>query len=614
MKIRHLFVLTLVLAFALTVPGALLAQDGPSAEGPEKAKATAEEKAKADKDKAEALAQAAQQYIPPSNAAGALWLGASYNDNDGNLNRVGEYNVLEDGGLPQFTGSVWGNSGKTFYDLYGQFKGDAADQRYVLDADFARYVQAHAHYKALPHRLNHDPLSYLDASVGNFVVRYDDAVPGREFDLKYGDLDARATITVPGAEALSFGVGFNRQTRSGYHQSITSSKCSNCHVSGTVAEMDQVTDSVDVNALLELTNVSLEYIYRHRTFSENAPTLTNTFDAPLHPASLAPVFGNRIMYWDTDGPQPIGQIPDKTKQSHLFRVTGRVPQKLSVQGAFSYTDLTNDTTGVGSNAKGFKGRVAVPLEGIGTIVGTVRYYNVEVDDIFVDLPEPVSLAGPTAGKTYSEFYPAFGETDFLRQSVRNRRPLEFILDFNTKLGRRTNLKVGYEREQLEREHFEVEETTTDKFKLNLRSRFGGDWRLRFRWEEAWVNDAFAHVHGAIPAVVQGGPSPGKVPFFGLQYFQMYDARQANLSSRPSRKHLVDPSLTWAPSARASVTFNYRYRGLSNDELNFSDWERTMHSPGISFWYAPTNMLQVTAGYNYLRDQSKTLYSVLAFDG
>lgn len=134
------------------------------------------------------------------------------------------------------------------------------------------------------------------------------------------------------------------------------------------------------------------------------------------------------------------------------------------------------------------------------------------------------------------------------------------------------------------------------------------------WEEAWIDNPLMGIHAAIPSVVQPGPSPGATPFFGLQYYGMYDARQANLTGYADHTRLLDPRLTWSPSSRASVTFNYRYRSMTNDSLNFSDWSRTLSSPSVSFWYAATDHLHITAGYNYLRDEASTLLTVLAFDG
>jgi len=40
----------------------------------------------------------------------------------------------------------------------------------------------------------------------------------------------------------------------------------------------------------------------------------------------------------------------------------------------------------------------------------------------------------------------------------------------------------------------------------------------------------------------------------------------------------------------------------------------LSSPSISFWYAATDHLHITSGYNYLRDEASTLLTVLAFDG
>jgi hypothetical protein len=226
----------------------------------------------------------------------------------------------------------------------------------------------------------------------------------------------------------------------------------------------------------------------------------------------------------------------------------------------------------------------------------------------------VSAAGPTANQTYQQFYPDVGNIDFLRTSARNRSPTEFIVNYNYKPFSRTSLLVGYEHEVVDRENFDIERTVTDVLRINFNTRFGRRVKSRTTFDSSWIEDPFAAEHTAIPSVVQGTPSPGGVPFFGLQYFGMYDARQASLTAFPDRANHFYQSVSWTPSSRFSVVGHYRYRGRSNDSLNFSEWERNMHLPGVELWIAPDERWHITTGYNYMRDQTKTLYSVLAFDG
>jgi hypothetical protein len=585
---------------ALAMPTALLAVDDPN-----------DEKDKNDKTPVIAAPQATPL---PATVNGAFFFGGMYNDNDGNLYRVGKYNTLTQGGIPRLGVALEGNSsGGVFYDLSGRYA-DETDQQVRLDADIKRYVDLQVSFNRSPVRFDNDPLTYADASVSNFVVRADHFDPERELDMTHSDFDARATVTVPGAEALKIFAGYHRDVRSGHDYAITASKCSNCHLDAELRPIDQVTNDYDVGAMVQMAKWALEYQYRHRNFEEREAPPTNTYDDPLHPASLAPVFGNRVSYSTLDGPLPFFQVADHSKDSHRIRGRATLPADVKVNGSFSHIETTNDNTGVQATSQGWKGRVVVPIRRGMSFQVTARGYDVEVDDYFVDIVEPVSPGGPTAGQTYQQFYPEVGSIDFLRQSERNRSPTQFMVDFNYKPLPRTSLTVGYEHEVIDREHFDIERTVTDVLKFGLNTRFGRRVKSRTTLESSWIDDPFAAAHAAIPAVLQPDPSPGATPFFGLQYFQMYDARQAALTALPDRVNHFFQSVSWTPSSRFALVGHYRYRGRSNDTLNFSEWERTVHLPGVEMWFAADERWYVTAGYNYMRDQAKTLYSVLAFDG
>ncbi len=615
-----------VLLVSLALPGSLLATSGPPAigdppatEDPPAAEDPPGVDDKKENEEKEKSGEQPQTAAPapnlPSALNGVIFFGGMYNDNDGNLYRVGKYNALEQGGVPRLGIAMEGNTADgIFYDVEGRYAGDASDQSYSLDADIKRYVDAFVSYDRFPVRFDNDPLTYADAAIGNFVVRTDHFDPGRELDMTHADFEARAAVTVPGAEALKIYAGYHRDVREGHDFGITASKCSNCHLEAELRPIDQVTNEYDVGALVEQARWAIEYQYRHRTFEERENAPTTTYDDPVHPVSLAPVFGNRISYSTVDGELPFFQIADTTKNSHLLRGRVTLPAEVKVTGNYSHIETTNDNTGVKATSKGWKGRAVIPVARGMSLQITARGYELDVDDYFVDIVEPVSAAGPTAGRTYQEFYPAVGSIDFLRRSARDRSPTEFIVNYNYKPFRRTSLLVGYEHEVVDRENFDIDRTVTDVFRVNFNTRFGRRVRSRTTFDTAWIDDPFAAEHAALPAVVQPGNSPGNVPFFGLQYFSMYDARQATLTALPDRTNHFYQSVSWSPSSRFSVVGHYRYRGRSNDSLNFSDWERTHHLPGVELWIAAAERWHITTGYNYMRDQAKTLYTVLAFDG
>jgi len=63
-----------------------------------------------------------------------------------------------------------------------------------------------------------------------------------------------------------------------------------------------------------------------------------------------------------------------------------------------------------------------------------------------------------------------------------------------------------------------------------------------------------------------------------------------------------------------MTVHYNYRDAGNDDLNFSEWGRTAHMPGIDIFISPGNNWTLSAGYVYEKERLETLFSTLAFSG
>jgi hypothetical protein len=129
-----------------------------------------------------------------------------------------------------------------------------------------------------------------------------------------------------------------------------------------------------------------------------------------------------------------------------------------------------------------------------------------------------------------------------------------------------------------------------------------------------INDPFRYEHAAYQPVLQPFPSPGLVPFTGTQYFTMYRARQATLTQYPTMANRVEPSFTWTPNAKISATVHYRFHHESNDQLNFSDWNRTVNAPGAEVWISPREKLNLTVAYTFHNERSNTLMVMPVYDG
>jgi hypothetical protein len=189
------------------------------------------------------------------------------------------------------------------------------------------------------------------------------------------------------------------------------------------------------------------------------------------------------------------------------------------------------------------------------------------------------------------------------------------------LARFTTVRAGYEFSQVKRDHYEVERTERNRVFASFSTRRMGKgshhWSGRLRYVLENTRDPFAYRQAALSPVMQpfaspGSPSPS--PLGGLQYFTMYAARQAHLTNVPNWSHAVEPSWTWMPSDRVSLSMHYRFRTEKNDTLNFSDWDRDSHMTGAELWIAPQSKLNFTFAYAFQNERSRSLFVLPAFDG
>jgi hypothetical protein len=559
-----------------------------------------------------------QAPAPPSVPLGKTFegifrLGGVGSSTDGNLNRVGEYNLLES--TANLATEFWGNRGGTYYDVDAFFGGDARSQRYVADLDVNRFVKVHASYIRYPHRLDHDPLTYMDSVStigGTFAVKSDDTDPGGNYAITQGEWNGNVEVRLPAG--VNFFLGHRMQTRDGTHQVMTIAHCSTCHTTAYFQRMDEVTRDIVAGAKYATGPLAIEYRFVDRNFKDDAATLTHLYDKAQHPAQLTDVFLGRVQYDIRDGALPFAVVPEVEKSTHHLRAGWTLPNQTSVQGTFTRSESRNKDVDLSSEYTGVTGRVVVPFGSRLTFRADLRRYEINADSIFIDVVEPVTPAGPNAGLTYVQAYPIMAPIDFVRESALSRSPTELGAELLFRPLKRTYLRFGYEWEQVERETFDVEKTTTSTLTFLARSQVGKDGNLRFRFQYQDTQDPFVYEHSAVPQVLQPFPSPGNVPFTGLQYDTMYDSRQGNLTAFPTKALRIEPTFTWSPGERSALTAHYRFYKGENDDLNFSTWERQTDNIGFDAWVAPGERWTLSAGYQYQKEKLETLFSTLAFIG
>lgn len=559
---------------------------------------------------------------PPTEGApafeGVVRFGGSTIDTKDNDIRVGEYLPLRD--VAQIGTEFWGERNGVRYDVSAFNGGTARDQDYRADFDIKRLVKAHVSYQRFNHRLDHDPLTtYMDASSGlggTFVATSTNTDPSARYSVGVGEFRSRVELKTPTTVPVTFFLGHNRQTRNGSRQVMTIAHCSSCHTYSFTRGVDELTREVIAGAMLDAGRLSVEYGYENSRFTDAAADIQHQYNNAIHPASLIDMFLNRVQYDDADGLLPVATTPGITKHTHSLRARLQLPGDASLWGLYAQSSQRNDDTRLEVDYRGFSGRLVVPFKQKFTFKADMKRYEIQADDVFVQVVDTISPAGLTAGRTYEQAYPLVGELSFTRHSELSRTPTEFNMELAAQPARRTFLRAGYGWNQVERDNFDVEKTTTQTFYLAGRSQLGKKTNARFRFQYDAVDDPFTYTHAAIPEVLQPFPSPGTPasPLTGLQYFQMYRSRQGALTAFPNAALRLDSSVTFTPNERMAMTVHYNYRDAKNDELNFSEWGRTAHTPGVDLFVSPGDTWTLSAGYVYHRERLETLFSTLAFSG
>lgn len=558
-------------------------------------------------------ATVAAQAPDDKKTEGLLTIGANVGSNTGDLSRVSEYDVAKDGTLPAFGAQLWGNNGTFKYDLVASHGGDSRDQKYAgaISAAGGR-VKATFGFDRFVHRLDHDPLEYVGGSIATFVVRATDHDPGSAYSTVNGMWNAKLDIAA--TDNLGFFVSHRMQMRDGTHQAMTTSHCANCHIDSYGRKLDQTTQALTLGARFAAGRFSADYAYETRTFKDSESTPTHVYDKATHPQTLADVFYGRVSYDQRDGALPFDLVPEFTKQTNTLRAAYALPGDGAISGNFTRSSSHNDNAGMGADFTGVSGRFAYPLGKRAVVKAFFRRYDIETESVFVDIGEPITPGGPAAGLTYAQAFPGMNPVDYYTESTGSRTPTEAAIEVAFRPGKRSSINVGYVYEQVNRTDFHVEKTTTNLFKAAAYFRPNKTLSLRARYEQAMTSDPFANLYGAKPDILQYGMSPGNVPFTGLQYFEMYDARTVHLAASPTDNLMFDGSATWAPSQRFSVSGHYRMRDMKNDALNASTWDHTIHMPGFEVYIAPDARFTLAAGWGYQKDTLNTVFSTLNFVG
>lgn len=528
-------------------------------------------------------------------------------------NLVSEYETDEGGveiGIDWTADRAWG-----FLELEALYR-DEDDQTGLLRWDWHRRIRSETTWNELPHRLLHDPLTNLAAATNHGrIVEHTDLDPDSIYGIRYSRLEHRTELQP--SDRLQLALLVNNQEREGTRQIRTASHCSSCHVFGQDRPIDERNTDLGLEARYAWEKVVLRASYTWRELEQNPTFLTLLFDDALQPELQTPIFDNRLQWDSAQGPQPIDALPDVDKQ--VARIDLGVPSwggvTFNASGVISETE--NRFTGLSSDYRALIASLARDLAGGWSLRWRGRAYEIDNDETFVDIAEPVAIAGPHLGRTYREVY-GF-DPDFVRLSALDRDVLESRFDATYELGGRRagRLILSWDFDRTDRRFFAVTddgetETTRNVLGVAWRGRPARRVQLKAGLRHGEIDHPFANPNG----VFSTNTSVAVASPFAPQADQYADFQSARIGDATALPASFDELTLRASrsSAKSLLSASLRYWDGENDDGDLTDWAKTVQSGVLSYWAQPAPEWDWFVAYARHETEIESPASIPLFDG
>jgi hypothetical protein len=530
-----------------------------------------------------------------------------------NINRAAEYRTANSGGdLVLDLNAALGD----FFVALQSNAFDTQDQKHLFDLEVGRLLRSHTTFTRLPHRLEHDALANLQGVVGEVkVTGSTDMDPGGVYKIKVDTLTNRTDFQIPGAGWLLLTADYREQWREGHKQSLSLSHCSTCHVQSQAREVDEHIQEVGVGGRLTFGSWSLSGRAATRDFRERGTTPERYYELAEHPAQRKPLFNDRIQY--SNAVLPYDQVPNTEKDSTTVKLANADLAGFSVAVSAYASDVTNLQT---NNSVDYESLSFLAARSFGKNVRlslTARQYEIDSTDYFVDTVEPVAVAGVYPGKTYREQYGL--DPDFLRTSAVDRDVTEVQARLGLRLGKGGTLTAAVEGRSIDRVNYEVApgetETSEQKVRLSWSMRPAKGFNLRLEGTYADIDNPFMSLDAAcLEGPLQTASKPSPMAPGSVQYYQIHDARIGDLGASPSEYTELKALANLRLGASALASFSYRWWDGENNDLDLTDWSKTLDALTASITFTPSEKTDAFVGATWVKRELETHICIPLMDG
>ncbi len=558
-------------------------------------------------------------------------IGTHFTSVDDYKGRVGEFESLTNNPKPYVEAIVEGGKKGIAVSGYAHYWDDD-EQMYGADLDFRRYFRTDFEYNKFMHRLDHDPLVNITGDLGKVIK--DDYDPNHDYIINHTEIKSHTQVIFPNIPSLKVDFNYRGEMRRGHRQAIAFSMCARCHVMGYGKSINQSTDDYSVKLTHRNKSFTVAYNFFYRIFREHEPPPVADYvqSGDYDPAQYIPklltwenenvdTYGtNRVLYpiykayevdgnWKSDasmGRLPFDAVPTVKKLRNSLKVRADLPYKTMVYIAGAYSTTSNKDNGADQQFASYDLRFSNHFLKPLNFTGFFRYKWIDNDDIerigrdtLSKYITPTRFQGTVpsgiADLGYTSLYKWYWDiaTSQITNSALSRKVYTFGLDVSMPLPLRSLVKLSYERENIDRDHFETSSTTKNECRAFLRSRPIRDVSLRGEFKYDYITNPFTNIRAA-------GESPMPSSYAGLPQSYILGIanpylRTVDLSNQPNRIYAINTQLSWRALAKLFLSLKLDYTHSLNGDVG---WEKELVMPTFNVNYTPSPKLSLTVAYGY----------------
>jgi len=607
-----------------------------------------------------AIAEDSSAHLSGSMEVGVS--GVDLKDNPARVNEYVNYRSKEDGVNPAGNLNLEYENDGVLLDLNGSVMG-RRDQNYNLELDYNRIFKLDTEYQVFEHWKDHDNLGHVgatmfgdtageqprmttDATVGVIQGQATVDVAGanqryyqeldQDYIITHKEWENEADITVPSLPNVTFHAGYRIEEREGLEQSRTLNKCNQCHLQANPKDVDEKTKDLTLGVTGKFGLITIDYEYLSRDFDDDSDGLSYDYFGSGGTHGGIPD-ADTLLYTSTE---PYGQTPDSEKDSHTVKARLDLDRSSSVTATYVNADIESDKDGDSTytlNKSSLKSEFESFFMKGATRIGGLRLsirggtYEIDGPEYTANFPSLADWTGPVG----PNLDPALGYDtttgDVHYESAESREVTEFGIDGVYRLAKGTTLRLGYEYEEIDRDEDELGDTETNTFDIAVNTRLNKklSGRVSYKYQDIdeplrGANTGIFQVSNPDPLYpgmavglredyfdLPGQPNPGNTATAVYYWNSVYPNRELETSMDPEEVHEVKFSSTWTPSYNMAATVFGRYRHEENDPVNY---KQDTFVPGVSFYYAPNDKMNLTMAYTFNKMETENQMCVGWYHG